>query len=333
MLSVFVLGLVICLTACSSKNSEPLRLVGSTMGTTYHITVADPIKLSRDQIQADIDRRLLDLSQQMSTYISDSELSVFNNAPVDSWQVISDDFFNVLLTSLELGWLSNGAFDITVGPLVNLWGFGKDQHDDGLPDAKQIQALLAQVGFQHLQLDISTSSVMKQQPVAIDLSAVAKGYAVDQIAELLSTSGSANYMVEIGGEIRVKGHNPHGKMWRIAIEEPDGRLNGIHQAINITDKAIATSGDYRNYFEVDGVRYSHTISPKTGYPITHNLASVTVISDESAFADGLATAINVMGAQAGLKLANEHKFAVYLIVKTADGFESLYSQAFIPYLE
>lgn len=333
MLSVFVLGLAIYLTACSDDRAESIRIVGSTMGTTYHITVVDPAKLSKTQLQVAIDQRLVDLNQQMSTYISDSELSVFNSASVNSWQVVSDDFFKVLLTSLELGWLSNGAFDITVGPLVELWGFGRDQHDDALPDPKQIQALLAELGFQHLQLDISTSSVMKQQPVAIDLSAVAKGYAVDQIAKLLSDSGSHNYMVEIGGEIRVKGHNPHGKLWRIAIEEPDGRLNGIHQAINITDQAIATSGDYRNYFEIDGVRYSHTISPKTGYPITHNVASVTVISDESAFADGLATAINVMGAEAGLKLANEHKFAVYLIIKTDNGFESLYSQAFIPYLE
>ncbi|MGK0440809.1 MAG: thiamine biosynthesis lipoprotein [Pseudohongiellaceae bacterium] len=304
------------------------------MGTTYHITVVDPEhKADSAALQSQIDSRLADLNQQMSTYLPDSELMQFNRAPVGESVSISPEFFHVLLQSLEISWLTGGAFDVTVGPLVNLWGFGNTGHEDNVPSDEKVAALLVNTGFQHIELNIGDITLAKKKLIKIDLSAIAKGYAVDQLASLLQEAGFSQFMVEVGGELRLAGKSPTRQLWRIAIEQPDSNLGGIYKAISVSDNAVATSGDYRNYFEKDGVQYSHTISPVTGKPITHNLASVTVITDEAALADGLATAINVMGPEAGMNLAQQQGLAIYLLINTGNGFESKYSDAFKPYLQ
>ncbi|MFT5580545.1 MAG: thiamine biosynthesis lipoprotein [Paraglaciecola psychrophila] len=304
------------------------------MGTVYSVTVLEPIGHTSDQekLQLIIDTRLQTLNQQMSTYVDDSELSYLNRTPTDQPVILSEELFEVLLMSIELSWLSGGVFDITVGPLVDLWGFGPQQHDL-VPTQSAIDEALAGTGYQHLQLNIADSSVSKTQPVSVDLSAIAKGYGVDKIAELLLAAGYKDFMVEIGGELRLQGMSPRGAPWKIAIEQPDGSFGKVHRAVSIDTGAMATSGDYRNYFEVEGQRYSHTIDPTTGWPIKHTLASVTVITESAAYADGLATAINVMGPERGLLFAEQQQLAVYLIINTEQGFEARFTEAFRPYLQ
>lgn len=333
-----VLVLSLFFVACSRQELAPhFTLSGETMGTTYHLTIVEPESVTSNQaeLQQAVDAQLKLINQQMSTYIEDSELSVLNRQPVGEPMAISDNLFDVLMLSLEVAWLSDGAFDITVAPLVNLWGFGPgaDVMHDHVPAQEAIDQALQQVGFSHLEFDLVSQSVTKTQPLVIDLSAIAKGFGVDKVAELLAYAGYKNYMVEIGGELRLSGVSPRGTPWRIAIEEPDpAGLRSVHRAVSISDAGMATSGDYRNFFEVDGKRYSHTINPKTGYPISHKLASVTVIAETSADADALATALNVMGPEQGMKLAQSQDLAVYMIIKTDQGFESRWSPAFSAYL-
>ena len=330
--------LSLVLAACEEAKDAHFTLSGQTMGTSYHITVVEPANTQSDPatLQQAIDQQLVLLNQQMSTYIDDSELNRLNRALIGEWVPVSTNLFDVLLLSMEIGWTSSGAFDITVGPLVDLWGFGpgKALASPALPTVDDIQQRLSNTGFNNIELNVENNSVMKVKAIALDLSGVAKGYAVDKIAELLQFAGYDRFMVEIGGEIRLQGNSPRRVPWRIAIEQPDpGRFGSPRQAVNLSDVALATSGDYRNYFEKDGKRYSHTIDPRTGYPVEHSLASVTVIADTSAYADALATAINVMGPERGMQMAVEQGLAVYIIVKSGDGFVDSYSAAFKPYLE
>jgi thiamine biosynthesis lipoprotein len=241
--------------------------------------------------------------------------------------------FDLLLQAMEVSWLSNGAFDVTVGPLVNLWGFGPQHREGRIPSAAEIAAARENIGYQNLVFNIADSSVQKNRPVTIDLSAIAKGYGVDQVAELLRQAGIKDFMVEIGGELYLSGTNALGKPWRIAIEQPGELVGQVHRTVNISNAAMATSGSYRNYFEVAGKRYSHTIDPRSGKPVTHKLVSVTVVADNCAYADALATAIDVMGPEQGLKLANEQGLAVYLISRGDNGLVVNYSDAFAAYLD
>ncbi|MBL4827499.1 MAG: FAD:protein FMN transferase [Spongiibacteraceae bacterium] len=315
------------------------------MGTSYHITVVEPDDgnseavptLGKEALASRVELRLALINQQMSTYLDNSELSTFNRAPVGQWQNVSPELFDVLMLSLELGWLSNGAFDISVGPLVALWGFGSTDNrldkQRSLPSQDEITRVLENVGFQYLEFNMLDNRVRKLRNIELDLSAIAKGYGVDKLAELLLSTGYQHFMVEVGGELRLHGNSPRGTPWRIAIEQPGSGFTDVHRAVSVSGVGLATSGDYRNYFEYEGKRYSHTINPKTGAPITHNLVSVTVIAQTSAYADGLATAISVMGLEMGLQLAQQQNFAVYFISKTKDGFETVASDAFKPYLE
>ncbi len=332
-----LLFLLLSLLACSNDRPEVIKLAGATMGTTYHISlVVEDGEIDSQVLQASIDQRLESINLQMSTYISESEISHFNREPPDQWFYISDDFFKVLQLSMEISWLSNGAFDPSIGPLVNLWGFGPKQQgapQDQAPSEQAIAAALSQVDFRALVLDLAENKILKKKPIVIDLSAFAKGYAVDQVAELLEGEGFSNYMVEIGGELRLSGNSPRGGPWRIAIEEPVDGAQQLHRAIELTNKAVATSGDYRNYFEQDGKHYSHTIDPTTGRPVVHRLVSVTVISDTAAEADALATAVLVLGEKAGYKMAQDYNLAVYIIYRREKGLVSQSSDAFAAYLD
>ena len=321
---------VLTLAACA-PDEQTWKLSGPTMGTAYHITVVDvPATVERAELQSAIDAELAAVNQEMSTYIPDSELMRFNRAPVGETVEISTHLAAVLARALEIYRHSDGAFDVTVGPLVNLWGFGPNPEPETIPGDDQIAALQAVVGSDALNLQGTRLS--KARPVEIDLSSIAKGHGVDRVAELLEARGIVNYLVEVGGELRTAGRNPQGKAWRIGIERPSaGQV--VQKPIEVSGKAVATSGDYRNYYERDGKRYAHTIDPRTGRPVEHRLASVTVIADTCAAADGYATALNVIGAEAALKLAEEQQLAVFLLVKTDSGFEERASSAFQPYLE
>jgi thiamine biosynthesis lipoprotein len=318
-----LLFFIFFLSACSPK--EPALLVGNTMGTTYSVKIVGEVK-EIENLQIQLDEELQNINDLMSTYIVDSELSKFNQSPMNTSFPLSRENFEVFSIAKEIHAASGGQFDVTIGPLVNLWGFGPDFKELIVPADKDILLAKSKVGMQFLKM--SANAVSKTEAVYVDLSAIAKGYGVDVIADLLDAKGYENYLVEIGGELRAKGLNDRGKYWRVAIEKPDVMQRTPYKAIELRNSAMATSGDYRNYFEVDGVRFSHTISPISGRPITHNVASVTVIEPSTAKADGYATAINVMGVDEGIKMSDELGLAVLIIIKTENGFEERYSSKY-----
>ena len=298
------------------------------MGTTYSITVVAD-QLPPDDLSQQVDRLLSEVDSSMSTYKNESEISRFNRLSVGQTQKISSEFAEVIRISQKIWHQSNGAFDPTIGPLVDLWGFGPVDREGQVPSSESIEQVLSNVGFESIILEDLTLS--KLAPVALDVSAVAKGYAVDLVANHLEMLALPDYLVEIGGEIRVSGTNPDGQPWRIALEQPQ-LFAAVDRVIEISDGAIATSGDYRNYFEKDGVRYSHTIDPRTGMPIRHKLASVSVIAESCAEADAWATALSVMGAVESKRLANQLGLAVYMLVREDDQFVAQHSDKFEQYL-
>lgn len=337
MLALFLfVPLLSLLSACGSE--PPLtsyHFSGPTMGTSYNITLVldEGQALPKEQklIQSDIDRLLAEYNQIMSTYIPDSELMRFNAAPVNTSVALSPDLYEVFRISETIHQASYGSFDITVGPLVNAWGFGPGKSLDEVPSAEIIAEHLANIGTDNIQLNDGAAS--KASELFVDLSAVAKGYGADFIARYINELGVNNYLIEIGGEIRVAGVSSRKSLWRLGIERPSMLHENTQQTIQVADAGVATSGDYRNYFEKDGVRYSHTIDPVTGWPVKHNLASVTVVANTAAEADAWATALTVVGSDRALVLANENELAVFLILKSEAGFVESYNARFAPYLE
>jgi FAD:protein FMN transferase len=328
--------LICLLPACNNVTQQkqkdyPYHVVGMTMGTSYNIKASYlPNSLTPKEINRQLKEVLNKVNGQMSTYQKDSELSLFNQNPSTDWVNVSPELYGVIKESLKISQLSNGLFDVTVGPLVNLWGFGPDEMTASPPDDTDVKDKLNQIGYHRLTLKDDGLFVKKEIPnLYLDLSGIAKGYGVDQAALLLERLGIMDYMVEIGGEIRVKGKNNQGQPWQIAVEKPTVEKRMIEKILSITDTGMATSGDYRNYFEVEDVRFSHTIDPRTGRPINHKLASVTVLSETSMEADGLATAFMVMGPDEGYQFAEQNHLAAFFIIKSDEGFEEKISTAFI----
>ncbi|MFL0799611.1 MAG: FAD:protein FMN transferase [Agarilytica sp.] len=320
---------------CSDKNggakSPIISIQGSTMGTTFSVkAVLDgDTPITEAYLSKEVNITLKAFNQSLSTYILDSELSILNNAPVGEWIELSDVLLNVLDMSGKVYRESSGAFDVTIGPLVNRWGFGPLDVTD-LPSQEEVTRLLDEMGFE--SLEISGNKLRKQKAVYIDLSAIAKGHATDVVANRLGSLGFKNYMVEIGGELKIKGVNGNGKTWTIGVEKPTLGRSGAVQAVSGNDIAIATSGDYRNYLEQDGKRISHTIDPKTGRPIEHKLASVTVITKLGGLADAYATAINVLGPEKGMVMAEQLSLAAYFLVREDDGFRVDMTEEFKRYM-
>ncbi|MGB0734212.1 MAG: FAD:protein FMN transferase, partial [Pontibacterium sp.] len=285
------------------------------------------------EVHRAVDAALKLVNQQMSTYIADSELSLFNASARTDAVTVSSDLFNVLRLSRDIGEKTQGAFDVTVGPLVNLWGFGPQGRIEKAPNEEVIEDAINKIGLNQYALDNDKSTIQKMRAdLYIDLSAVAKGFGVDQVASVLESFGIKGYLVEIGGELRAQGTKPEGESWLIAIESPDSTSRSVQKIIQVNDIAIATSGDYRNYFEEEGVRFSHTIDPSTGKPITHNLASVSVLMPTCAEADALATAFMVLGTEAAYSYALEHGIEAAFIYKSGSGFKELVTPGFSKYL-
>ncbi len=323
---LLVATLAVCLMAGCEKEDDYLHLSGFTMGTSYRIT----LKASQDNanhLHAKIEKKLNRINQLMSTYIDDSELSRFNQSTSLDCQPVSTETFYVIKNSLEVSRLTGGNFDVTVGPLISEWGFDKKQTNDVVPNKRKIKSLLQQIGFEKLSLGIAC--IKKENAnISVNLSAIAKGYGVDQITELLRTNDIENYLVEIGGETASKGMNPDSKPWRLAIEAPVEKQSQIHKVFSPLGLGVATSGDYRNYFEKNEVRFSHTIDPTTGRPITHQLVSVTVLHQQTMLADAFATAFMVMGKEKTMLFAKQNKIPVYLLVKSNNGFEAMHTSEF-----
>ncbi|MBI2969694.1 MAG: FAD:protein FMN transferase [Gammaproteobacteria bacterium] len=310
--------------------TEPLVLNGVTMGTTYTVKVADaPLPAPRDQLPDLVFDALDEVDRRMSTFIEESELSQLNRNSSMDWVPVSRELFSVLERAMQASRLSGGAFDVTVGPLVNLWGFGPAENSRRIPANAEIAAVLARTGYTRLVLDEQRLAVRKARPdLYIDLSGIAKGYGADVVADSLSARGVKNFMVEVGGEIRAAGRNERGQVWRLGIETPGAGRRSVKRVIDLRDSGMATSGDYRNYFERDGVRYSHIIDPADGRPIRHRLASVTVVHPSATCADALATALLVLGPEKGVALAEREKLAALFIIRTDDGFEQKMSPEF-----
>ena len=300
------------------------------MGTTYEVTVAGA-PIDRTDLEQDTAERLYGLDAAMSTYDPESELSRFNRSASTDWVRVSRDTFNVFRHAREISDVSGGAFDVTVGPLVEAWGFGAAGPAETIPSDDDVDRLLESVGYRQIELDEAIPAIRKLHPtVAADLSAIAKGYAVDRVADLLDREGYNSYLIEVGGEVRARGHHPDGREWRVGIEQPEDGRGATQRVVALADAALATSGDYRNYFEQDGVRFSHTIDPRTGRPVTHALASVSVIDALCVRADAVATALEVLGPDDGYALSVEQNWAVLFLIRQPDGrYRERVSPAFL----
>lgn len=328
--ALYVALVAAAISSCDDGRFVEYELSGATMGTSFSVKlVAPPDDVDREKLQQDIRRTLERIEDLMSTYRAESELSAFNANLSTDWFGVSAELCAAIEQALSVCELTGGAFDVTIAPLVNLWGFGPGGTISTPPSGDRVTEALTLVGHSSLETRCATPALRKRHPgIVLDLSGWAKGYAVDELADLLDERTLTNYLVEIGGELRLRGHNAGGEAWSIAIERPVAGARGVQTVVRLTDAAVATSGDYRNFFERDGVRYSHTIDPRTGRPVEHELASVTVIDESAAFADGMATGLLVLGPDAGLELATGGNLAAYFLVRAEDGFEERMTPAF-----
>jgi thiamine biosynthesis lipoprotein len=307
---------------------------GQTMGTFWSVRAVMSAQLSLASRSKTIQTVLDLVDGQMSTYKPNSSLSRFNAAPAGTWHVLPAECYEVVRHALELARSSDGAYDPTVGPLVNLWGFGPDAARREPPTREAIDAARERIGWWRIKLDATTHSLYQPGGVYLDLSSVAKGYSVDLVGRSLDAAGIDAWLVEVGGELKGRGRKPDGSPWRIGIERPGAADSAVQhadqlsQVVCLTGRAIATSGDYRRQFTTDGVTYSHHVDPRTGWPVPHSVASVSVLANDAMQADPLGTLMTVLGPEQGLAFATERGLAVMFIVHGAHGMEERLSPAF-----
>lgn len=307
-----------------------IEIGGATMGTTYSVKLTRlPEGMTRDALKGKMDTILERINALMSTYDPNSEISRFNRQESFDWFPISAETAEVIGEALAVSKETNGAFDITVGPLIDAWGFGgknpRSPHAEPAPPTEaKISAARQKVGFRFLELRDDPPGIRRQRAgLEIDVSAIAKGYAVDRLAELVEEHELQNYMVEVGGEVRTRGRKSAESVFQIGIESPTREGRRVHTIVRLNDQAMATSGDYRNYYVANGKAYSHIVDPRTGRPVEHTLASATVISDKCIYADALATALVVLGPEEGYNRALERDWPILLLVraKVGDGLQ------------
>lgn len=319
------IGLIVALRLVGQPGTPPvLSLGGPTMGTSWSIQVVpSPGPEDAAAIEAAIGAELARINAQMSTWDPTSELSRFNAHGGTDWFPVSPETAAVVQAALAVSATTGGAFDVTVGPLVDLWGFGPEPVVVA-PAPEAIAAVRTHVGWQGLAVRDVPPALRKDDPaIRVDLSAIAKGYAVDALADVLATRGIRHYLVEIGGELRGAGRNPAGTPWRVAVERPVPGARAVQRVLPLDGQAIATSGDYRNVVEFDGERYSHAIDPRTGRPVPLGVASVSVLAPTAMAADAWATALMVLGPDDGLALAEAEGLQALFIVHRGDGFEEI----------
>lgn len=294
------------------------------MGTTYHVTVITHGPGPGEELQAKVDGRLDEVNRHLSTWVEDSEISRFNRRQEAGVEFpISGDFLRVMTGAAEIFALSEGAWDGTVRPLVDLWGFGPAGPKPSVPSDKRIAAARARVGFDQIEIRRPGSLVKRRPSVTLDLSAIAKGYGVDAVAEVLRGEGFVDFLVEIGGEVFAAGVRRDGRPWRVGINRPDPEADGeeVYAIVPLGGQALATSGDYRSYILEGGVRRSHVIDPRTGRPVANGVVSASVLAPSCMQADGLATAVMVMGAEAGLTLVEDlDDVEALILVERRGGF-------------
>ena len=342
MKKILLIFSLMVLAGCERLTSHDyFMLQGMTMGTHYHVNVLNQERTGKKlpnqtELQRSIQRQLERIEMLMSNWRVESEISRFNRFEVGVPFEVDSQTYTVLKLAQEVSKLTKGAFDISVSPLVELWGFDSQVKLPKKPTQEKISAIMRYISYQYLILIPGSKTIQKQRPITINVSAIAKGYAVDQIANYLLQSGINNFLVEIGGEIRTHGVRANGSPWRIAIEQPDYSENRLKREVErvvlLSDKAIATSGNYRNFFTENGQRYSHILNPITGKAVSHNTVSVSVVDGYTARADALATALMVMGSTEGINFCEKHRIAAYFIDRQDDSFDSIASTAFKKYL-
>jgi thiamine biosynthesis lipoprotein len=325
--------LVLLIAGCNRAPPE-LAISGPTMGTTYSLKVAAaPDGIDSHALRVATDEVLVRIDRSMSGYRDDSEISRFNASASTDWFEVSTDLATVVDCALRVSRESDGAFDITVGPLVAAWGFGAAGEAIDLPDDARLAELQARVGYQKLQARLNPPALKKEDAsLSLDLNGIAPGYAVDLLAERLQSMHVTNFMIDIGGEVQARGKNAQGQSWRIAVERPIDAEPEPYAIVQLDNAAVTTSGEYRHYYDRDGHRYSHTIDPRTGRPVDHRLASVVVIGPTSMQIDAWATAFNVLGTEAGQALATKLGMPVLFIEARGKQLHSVSTRQFRTYL-
>ncbi|MFY0595291.1 MAG: FAD:protein FMN transferase [Cognatishimia sp.] len=322
----------LALAACK-KGWSILELTGFTMGTSYSVAAIDHSKsVNKTELQAAINASLAQVNTQMSNWDAGSEISRFNASTSTQPFAVSSELASVMQAAQDVHVASDGRFDVTLGGLIDLWGFGAGQTKTAAPTDAQIASVMGTTGHSNT-LRVAGGSLQKLQPdTEVYLSAIGKGFGVDQVSRTIESFGIKDYMIEIGGDLYTAGLNPDGMPWQIGIETPVAHDRGVQQVVSVSNHGMATSGDYRNYFEQDGVRYSHILDGTTGRPVTHKTASVTVLTENAMLADAWATAMLVLGTERGLEIAYERDLAVLFIDRDADsaqnGFVTTPSAAF-----
>lgn len=320
----------VCSTVAGCTNAPSaqglIELSGETMGTRYSVKLDElPESVSRDRLQSELDVLLEAVNDQMSTYRPESELSRFNRHGDTAWFEVSLETAAVVREALLYSETSGGAFDPTVGPLVDLWNFGPGRGEPVIPGKDQVVDAINRIGFHLVSARLDPPAIKKDRvEVELDLSAIAKGFAVDLIAEHLDAYSIGRYMIEIGGEVRTRGTKPGGAAWKIGIVKPvpdaTGTVRQLARVLPLEDASLATSGDYRNFYVIDGKRYSHTIDPRTGWPVEHAMASVTVVGPTCMQCDALATTLMVLGPKAGYNFAVDNGIAALMLVRSGEDF-------------
>ncbi len=330
MLKTLSLLFAVILLASCAPNSEPQPQVleGRIFGTFFEVSVGVQHEFNPEEIEAGVMDVLNEIDRQMSTYRQDSVLVAVNKTPVGEPVAVPDELFYVLALGYDIAEVSSGAYDYTVGGLVNLWGFGPEASITKAPSETELQQRLHEVGYQNVVLDAENKTVTRLTDVFIDLSGIAKGYAVDEVSDYLHSMGLSNHLVNIGGDLMAQGKRSENRAWRIGIEAPNDTRQVVRHILPLRDVAMLGSGDYRNYFEHEGVRYSHTISPITGRPIAHKLAAVNVLGDNAAEADAFATVLLVLGEELGLAFANQYDIGALFIYRDGEDFNSVMSERF-----
>lgn len=323
----------------ASTSTSPTQtatvLEGKTMGTFWRVSVVDIDKKRADELREKIQTQLDGDDQLLSTWKNDSALMRFNLSSSTAPWPVTEAMADIVTESLRIGQKTQGAMDVTVGPLVNLWGFGPDKQPVSTPTQEQIDTAKAKIGLQHLTV-INTAGrqyLQKDLPeLYVDLSTVGEGYAADHLARLMGQEGISRYLVSVGGALSSRGMNAEGRPWRVAIQKPTDKENAVQAIVDINGHGISTSGSYRNYYELDGQRISHVIDPQTGRPITHKLVSVTVIAPTALEADAWDTGLMVLGPERAKEVVREQGLAVYMIMKEGDNFTTWMSPQFKAFL-
>ena len=323
---VTVVVLTTALTGCLFQDKVE-SFSGATMGSTYTVkyVAADSVP-DKAELLRQTETILAEIDKQVSTYRADSAIETFNELPGGQCMKVPVRLQALFQAGQRLSDESHGALDLTIEPLLNLWGFGPQGRGERVPSAQEIATARQDVGQHHLILN--GDLLCKDRAVQVAFNSIAAGYAVDQVSASLEASGVSDYLVEITGELKAQGRKPDGSPWRIAIEAPRTNERAVQRVIELDGLGVSTSGDYRNYFERDGKRYSHTLDPSTGAPIVHHLAAVTVVDPSTLRADGLSTVLMVLGPERGLSYAKEHHIAALFVVHEGQGFTSKSTEAF-----